>query len=319
MKKINLSNIVAGVRSLFAQKSTFEHIQESYVESIASVMNALLVNAPGVTQMIGLVNSGSGLNYNISAGVVFYNNEVFEVPAFVGVASVGQVPVLTLQTTYRAGDPVVYSDNNTFNTHEVRKLVWSFGVSGSGLCDFSALLTFKSRINTNLLDVPGQLAALVASAPATLDTLNELAAALSNDPNFATTTATALAGKVAKAGDVMTGALEITGGIRTQNSGPYFKQKTINIGVWDMQSTANVTIVHGLADFTKIRDVSVMILNDAGTNLYPLTLSSNELLDAINTIDASVYLKRKAAGFFDSAAFNDNTMNRGWIFIQYEA
>lgn len=37
--------------------------------------------------------------------------------------------------------------------------------------------------------------ALVASAPGTLDTLNELAAALGNDPNFAATLTTTLAGK----------------------------------------------------------------------------------------------------------------------------
>ena len=40
-----------------------------------------------------------------------------------------------------------------------------------------------------------RIAALIASSPALLDTLNELAAALGNDPNFATTMATALAGK----------------------------------------------------------------------------------------------------------------------------
>ncbi len=39
------------------------------------------------------------------------------------------------------------------------------------------------------------LAALVDSSPETLDTLNELAAALGNDPNFATTVTNALAGK----------------------------------------------------------------------------------------------------------------------------
>ena len=38
-----------------------------------------------------------------------------------------------------------------------------------------------------LSDVQSEVAALVDSAPAALDTLNELAAALGNDPNFATT------------------------------------------------------------------------------------------------------------------------------------
>lgn len=43
--------------------------------------------------------------------------------------------------------------------------------------------------------VKSAIAALVASSPAALDTLNELAAALGNDPNFATTMTNALAGK----------------------------------------------------------------------------------------------------------------------------
>lgn len=52
---------------------------------------------------------------------------------------------------------------------------------------------------------------LVASAPSTLDTLNELAAALGNDANFASTVTTSIGGKVAKAGDTMTGALTLSG------------------------------------------------------------------------------------------------------------
>lgn len=43
--------------------------------------------------------------------------------------------------------------------------------------------------------VKAALAGLVGSSPAALDTLNELAAALGNDPNFATTVMNALAGK----------------------------------------------------------------------------------------------------------------------------
>jgi hypothetical protein len=49
----------------------------------------------------------------------------------------------------------------------------------------------------NTAFVSTALANLVASSPAALDTLNELAAALGNDPNFATTVTNALAGKVA--------------------------------------------------------------------------------------------------------------------------
>ena len=56
-----------------------------------------------------------------------------------------------------------------------------------------------------------EVAALVDSAPALLDTLNELAAAISDNPNYATDLATSVGGKVAKAGDTMTGALTLSG------------------------------------------------------------------------------------------------------------
>ena len=50
----------------------------------------------------------------------------------------------------------------------------------------------------NTAFVQAAIAALVNSSPGALDTLNELAAALGNDPNFATTMTNALAGKMDK-------------------------------------------------------------------------------------------------------------------------
>jgi hypothetical protein len=63
------------------------------------------------------------------------------------------------------------------------------------------------------------IATITDSAPATLDTLNELAAALGDDPNFATTTANNIATKVSKTGDTMTGDLVTT---RVRTSQPFF-------------------------------------------------------------------------------------------------
>jgi chemotaxis protein histidine kinase CheA len=55
--------------------------------------------------------------------------------------------------------------------------------------------------------VDSSVAALVDSAPGALDTLNELAAALGDDADFATTVTNSIATKVSKAGDTMSGAL----------------------------------------------------------------------------------------------------------------
>ena len=66
------------------------------------------------------------------------------------------------------------------------------------------------------------IANLVDSAPSTLDTLNELAAALGDDPNFATTVTNSIATKLPLAGGTLTGALNITnsatGLVLTRNS-----------------------------------------------------------------------------------------------------
>lgn len=62
--------------------------------------------------------------------------------------------------------------------------------------------------------VQAAIAALVASSPSALDTLNELAAALGNDANFATTVTNALALKAASANPALTGAIDMGGSVR---------------------------------------------------------------------------------------------------------
>ena len=59
--------------------------------------------------------------------------------------------------------------------------------------------------------VQGQITNLVNGAPGALNTLQELATALGNDANFATTITNSLAGKVNIAGGTMTGALILSG------------------------------------------------------------------------------------------------------------
>jgi hypothetical protein len=55
--------------------------------------------------------------------------------------------------------------------------------------------------------------AVIDAAPGTLDTLNELAAALGDDPNFATTVTSNIASKLSLSGGSLTGALSVAGTI----------------------------------------------------------------------------------------------------------
>ncbi|GJE45376.1 hypothetical protein [Methylobacterium soli] len=71
----------------------------------------------------------------------------------------------------------------------------AFGRSLLTLADQAAGRTALGAVS--LADVNAAIALLVGAAPSTLDTIAEIDAAIGNDPNFATTMATALAGKAA--------------------------------------------------------------------------------------------------------------------------
>ena len=58
-------------------------------------------------------------------------------------------------------------------------------------------------------DIDTSIANLVDTAPATLNTLNELAAALGDDANFSTTITNSVAAKLPLAGGTMTGAIDM--------------------------------------------------------------------------------------------------------------
>jgi len=101
----------------------------------------------------------------------------------------------------RMDDPVDIRDDVDMNTNKITDL---------GTPTASADAANKSYVDT-------QVAGIVDSAPGALDTLNELAAALGDDANYATTTTNAIATKLALAGGTMSGDIamggnDITGG-----------------------------------------------------------------------------------------------------------
>jgi hypothetical protein len=79
-------------------------------------------------------------------------------------------------------------------------------LTGTPTAPTAAANTNTTQIATTAY-VQTELADLVASAPAALDTLNELAASLGNDANFATTVTNSLAGKLSLTGGTMSGAI----------------------------------------------------------------------------------------------------------------
>ena len=88
---------------------------------------------------------------------------------------------------------------------------------------------------------------LVDSSPATLDTLNELAAALGDDPNFATTTATAI-GLKANTADLGTAAAEDVSFFATAAQGALADSALQSVAFADLTTTPTTLAGYGITD-----------------------------------------------------------------------
>jgi hypothetical protein len=102
------------------------------------------------------------------------------------------------------GDDANFSVTMT-NALALKAPLASPALTGTPTAPTAALGTNNTQLSTTAF-VQAAIAALVASSPAALDTLNELAAALGNDANFAVTITNALALKAPLASPALTGA-----------------------------------------------------------------------------------------------------------------
>jgi hypothetical protein len=117
--------------------------------------------------------------------------------------------------------------------------------------------------------VSTEISNLVASAPGTLDTLNELADALGDDPNFATTVTNSIATKLSTAGGTMTGPLTLAGVVEDITSlGNKSGASAIdprNSTVFPMTLTGDYTFT-GFIPATAGQNATLIITQDAGGN-----------------------------------------------------
>ena len=137
MKKLGVSNITSSV-GMPIKSGTLQFLQDSYTE----VLNALVTGYMGsnydnskayIIYGVNITSGGSG--YDFTAGAVYYQGEVFLVDAqHVGVLSIGQVLISNITTTQYTtnADPVTFTDSNTYNVHNVRKITFAKGSTGTG-------------------------------------------------------------------------------------------------------------------------------------------------------------------------------------------
>lgn len=99
-----------------------------------------------------------------------------------------------------------------------------------------------------------------------------------------------------------------TGGLNT---------KIVDIGDWNMSTTAILnTVAHGLT-LSKIRTVTVLIRNDPDNNYTDFLADANSGTgDHYIAID-STNITLSRADFFNDGNYVATSYNRGWVTIQY--
>ena len=85
--------------------------------------------------------------------------------------------------------------------------------------------------------------------------------------------------------------------------------KIVNIGDWDMDSTSNINVIHGLV-FADIRSWFVSIIDDASNIYLDLNLSG---FSEVGSLNFSLF--RTGGGAFDNTDYDATTFNRGFITI----
>ena len=93
------------------------------------------------------------------------------------------------------------------HVHSTGKAYYAHGGNWVELANTNDISSFVTQT-----DIDNSVAGLVDSAPAALDTLNELAEALGDDANFSTTVTNSIGEKLSKSGGTMAGDLDMGGG-----------------------------------------------------------------------------------------------------------
>jgi hypothetical protein len=147
MKKIKTTDIIAG-SAMPLKSGSLNHLQSANQEGIFSLAQSELFQRNGVSAgyanpqaLYGLSYTVSGSTWSIESGCLVFGTEMYLCDTTLGISlGLGQVVIGTITTTYLTAtnaDPVIFSDSTSNNVHEIRKIVWSAGTSGSpGTIDF---------------------------------------------------------------------------------------------------------------------------------------------------------------------------------------
>ena len=163
------------------------------------------------------------------------NTNISELINYLSYDGSGNIVFHSLSAASTNTDKFLVSDGSTLKHRTAAQLLSDIGaqasgsyqtaLSGTGFVKISgSTISYDNSTYATETYVGTAISNLVASSPATLDTLNELALALGSDPNFATTVATSIGTKQAQLNG--TGFVKVTGTTVSYDNSTYLTTTT---------------------------------------------------------------------------------------------
>lgn len=156
MKILNTSDISSSV-AMPIKSGTLQFIQDAHKEALNGLIKNI-IDTPVVDTIYilsGCVNSLTAPNYNISAGVLYVNGEVFDFDGAIFTTSGLQKAYARIETTQYVtnADPVQFTDGVNRNVHNIRKIVIENTITSSGLPEFVNFITVGSSLKGDTKEV----------------------------------------------------------------------------------------------------------------------------------------------------------------------
>jgi hypothetical protein len=183
------------------------------------------------------------------------SNKVLTTPTINGptITDTGQTP--TIHGIYLPAPHNIIFEGTTANDFETTL------TAGEPTADRTITLPDASGTVALTSDITSAVNNLVDAAPGALDTLNELAAAIGDDANYAAGVTTALGGKLSLSGGTMTGAITLSAA-PVSNLQPATKKYVDDIAATQAENGLDhinkTTVVHGItntADLAYLADI----------------------------------------------------------------
>jgi hypothetical protein len=144
MKKVLSNNITSTAKQPFI-KQTFQHYEDITTDLTQALCLAIGNETTSSFILYGCEISLVGSDVYVAEGAIYSSGEIFLVDAkvFVGLGSINSALYANLVTTYNAIDPILFSDGNTYNVHQNRKITFYALATGNDLFNLQTIKYYR--------------------------------------------------------------------------------------------------------------------------------------------------------------------------------